>query len=137
MMTCYDPPSEDDEKLLERAISSFSFLWRKLEINVTTKAHYYEGHLLDHVKMYGAMGFDNEQIIERMHARENALTRIYCNVKNETKRYLLIYQRTWIEHSAFMKAKDKKLEAIRKQKNANRPKLSDKTSTIARKRHKK
>ena len=87
--------------------------------------------------MYGAMGFDNEQIIERMHARENALSRIFSNVKKETKRYLLIYQRTWIEHSAFMIAKDKKLKAIREQKKSNRQKLSGTTSTIARKRHKK
>ena len=134
MMTCFDPPSEDDENLLERAITSFSSLWRKLDINITPKAHYYEAHLLQHVKMYGAMGFDNEQIVERNHARENTLQRIYCNVKNETKRFLLIYERSWLEYSAFMKAKDKKLKEIRKQKNSNRQKLSDTTSTKGRKR---
>ena len=80
------------------------------------------------------MGFDNEQIVERNHARENTLQRIYCNVKNETKRFLLIYERSWLEHSAFMKAKDKKLKEIRKQKNSNRQKLSDTTSTKGRKR---
>ena len=130
MMIRYDPPTEEDENLLETVISSFSHLWRQLEISVTPKSHYYESHLLFHIKLYGAMGFDNEQIVERAHARENALTRIYCNVQDENRKYKLIYLRTFLYHSAFMQAMTDKLQEIRKQKKASqRPKkLVDKTS---------
>ena len=62
------------------------------------------------------MGFDNEQIVERAHARENALSRIYCNVQDENRKYRLIYLRTFLDHSAFMQEMTEKLKIIRQQR---------------------
>ena len=135
MMIRYDPPTEEDESLLETVISSFSHLWRQLEISVTPKSHYYESHLLFHIKLYGAMGFDNEQIVERAHARENALTRIYCNVQDENRKYKLIYLRTFLDHSAFMQAMTEKLKIIRQQRRNQRTKKLDTTSKRGRDLH--
>ena len=135
MMIRYDPPTEEDENLLETVISSFSHLWRQLEISVTPKSHYYESHLLFHIKLYGAMGFDNEQIVERAHARENALTRIYCNVQDENRKYRLIYLRTFLDHSAFMQAMTEKLKIIRQQRRNQRTKKLDTTSKRGRDLH--
>ena len=136
MMTYYDPPSAEDEQLLEKVIPSLKGLWRKLDISVTTKAHYIVLHLLDHIKKFGAMGYNNEQIIERAHSQTNKLANIFRSVKNERQMYLLMQERSWFDNSASIQNQKTKLAKARKQTNGTRSKEHDSISKTARQNYK-